>query len=47
MKQLDISNKTLRELAYIGVVGAYSEANHSIGIVWKNALVTHIKTLNG
>ena len=36
MKQLDISNKTLRELAYIGVVGAYSEAN-----------LTHIKTLNG
>lgn len=25
MKQLDISNKTLRELAGIGVVGAYSE----------------------
>ena len=28
MKQLDISNKTLSELARIGVVGAYSEANH-------------------
>lgn len=28
MKRLDISNETLRELACIGVVGAYSEANH-------------------
>lgn len=27
MKRLDISNETLRELARIGVVGAYSEEN--------------------
>lgn len=27
MKRLDISNEPLRELACIGVVGAYSEEN--------------------
>ena len=35
MKQLGISNETLRELACIGVVGAYSEANYIYSLLEK------------
>ena len=39
MKQIAISNKTLRELAYIGVVGAYSEANHIYFLLKNNQVI--------
>lgn len=39
MKQLDISNKTLSELACIGVVGAYSEANHIYFLLKNNQVI--------
>ena len=39
MKQLDISNKTLGELAGIGVVGAYSEENHIYFLLKNNQVI--------
>ena len=39
MERLKISNETLREFANIGVVGAYSEANHIYFLLKNNQVI--------
>lgn len=53
MERLKISNEKLREFANIGVVGAYSEANHIYFLIselgWKSAslgLTAHLEVFH-